>query len=293
LLGGAFGLGISKNICDCYSFLVNNYAVGDEIFLFGFSRGAYTVRSLAGFIRNCGLLRLEHAERIPEAYALYRDRSAKTHPREKLAQQFRDKYAREVRIKCLGVWDTVGSLGIPMGLLNRLFMRQYQFHDVYVPFIAQTLQGGDCCHRNGCRLLKREIGRFQHQCVFSGTDIPGKTAMGDIPKHLITWLKLLDISANRFNPARYVSAGYGVFGFEQPTAHEANQEYVSGQEMPVICIEGGRINLYECLIVLRGRFFHLFELKNIGWPIFCADNRFHAGLLLLPRCAQETVVSIC
>lgn len=130
LLGGVCGLGVSENICDCYRFLVNNYAVGDDILLFGFSRGAYTVRSLAGFIRNCGLLRLEHADRIQEAYTLYRDRDDTTHPGGEQAQQFRDNYAHEVRIKCLGVWDTVGALGVPVSGLNRLFLRKYKFHDV-------------------------------------------------------------------------------------------------------------------------------------------------------------------
>ena len=130
LLGGAFGLGISKNICDCYHFLVNNYAAGDEIFLFGFSRGAYTVRSLAGLIRNCGILQPEQAERIPEAYRLYRNRSDTAHPNGDEARLFRALYAREARIKCLGVWDTVGALGVPVTLLNHLFLRAYEFHNV-------------------------------------------------------------------------------------------------------------------------------------------------------------------
>lgn len=61
LTGGATGKGIDKNILDCYRFLVHNYDDGDAVYLFGFSRGAYTVRSLAGLIGNCGILRREHA----------------------------------------------------------------------------------------------------------------------------------------------------------------------------------------------------------------------------------------
>ena len=57
LTGGAFGVGLDKNIQDAYRFIVHNYNPGDELFLFGFSRGAYTVRSLAGFIRNVGVLK--------------------------------------------------------------------------------------------------------------------------------------------------------------------------------------------------------------------------------------------
>jgi uncharacterized protein (DUF2235 family) len=134
VLGGIGGYGISGNICEGYRFLVNNYEEGDEIFLFGFSRGAYTVRSLAGLIRNCGLLHEYHAHRLPEAYALYRDRSEDAHPSEKRARLFRRSYARKVTITCLGVWDTVGSLGIPdswIGArLNPALKLRNQFHDV-------------------------------------------------------------------------------------------------------------------------------------------------------------------
>ncbi len=61
LSGGITGAGIDKNIMDCYRFLVHNYDNDDQLFFFGFSRGAYTARSLAGFIRNCGILKREHA----------------------------------------------------------------------------------------------------------------------------------------------------------------------------------------------------------------------------------------
>jgi len=69
-LAAITGAGIDKNIQDCYRFLVHNFAVGDELFFFGFSRGAYTVRSLAGLVRNAGILKSNKAERIPEAYAM-------------------------------------------------------------------------------------------------------------------------------------------------------------------------------------------------------------------------------
>jgi uncharacterized protein (DUF2235 family) len=134
VLGGVGGYGISRNICAGYRFLVNNYEDGDEIFLFGFSRGAYTVRSLAGLIRNCGLLHEYHGNQLQRAYALYRDRSDDTHPSSKRARAFRQRYSRQVEIKCLGVWDTVGSLGIPDALLgarlNPLLRREIEFHDV-------------------------------------------------------------------------------------------------------------------------------------------------------------------
>lgn len=74
LTGGVTGKGIDKNILDAYRFLVHNYDEGDALYFFGFSRGAYTVRSLAGLIANCGILRREHAGRAAKAYSLYRQR---------------------------------------------------------------------------------------------------------------------------------------------------------------------------------------------------------------------------
>ena len=114
LRGGAFGVGMEKNVQDGYRFIVQNFDPGDEVFLFGFSRGAYTVRCLAGLLNNCGVLERQHAARIPEAFALYKSRSAK--PSSKAARAFRERYAYgpgRGRVRFVGVWDTVGALGIP------------------------------------------------------------------------------------------------------------------------------------------------------------------------------------
>ena len=114
LLGGVFGFGLSHNVCNGYRFLAENYESGDQLFLFGFSRGAYTARSLGGLIRNCGILRREHADRVDEAFAFYRDRTSHTHPSALASQIFRRMYAYdEDAIHFIGVWDTVGALGIP------------------------------------------------------------------------------------------------------------------------------------------------------------------------------------
>ncbi len=129
--GGATGAGIDKNIMDCYRFIVHNYEPGDQLFLFGFSRGAYTVRSLVGFIRNSGVLRRAHASQIPAAYELYRQRSASSGPSQAKARKFRKDFAVADRteIEFLGVWDTVGALGIPAPFLGTLNSGRYLFHD--------------------------------------------------------------------------------------------------------------------------------------------------------------------
>jgi uncharacterized protein (DUF2235 family) len=131
LLGGGTGLGIDKKIKDIYTFFVLNYQPDDEIYLFGFSRGAYTARSLAGFIRCCGILRAEHLSMIDRAYELYRNRNEYTTPDSDTMVAFRANYCVEpiTRIKFIGVWDTVGSLGIPLPTFRFYNMERYKFHD--------------------------------------------------------------------------------------------------------------------------------------------------------------------
>lgn len=131
LAGGISGAGINKNIMDCYRFLMHNYEAGDELFFFGFSRGAYTVRSLAGFIRNSGLLRREHGDKVADAFNLYRKRGRASSPDAPAAKAFRQSYAVAyiTPIEFVGVWDTVGALGIPVPFWGTLGEREYLFHD--------------------------------------------------------------------------------------------------------------------------------------------------------------------
>ena len=138
-IGGMFGFGLSANVEEGYRFLIEHFTPAadnpdgqdDQIFLFGFSRGAFTARSLGGLIRNSGLLRRDEAGRVGQAYELYRDRTDATHPNSARAKAFRAAYSYEPRIRFIGVWDTVGALGIPadrfklFGLINR----RWSFHD--------------------------------------------------------------------------------------------------------------------------------------------------------------------
>ena len=121
LIGLAFGFGISKNIRDGYRFLATNYAHGDRIYLFGFSRGAYTVRSLANFIDFCGgLLRrptsgFGRSFSVGLLYNLYRFR--KLLPDAAcgwLLRRLRTSLAiSRCPIDAIAVWDTVGSVLFP------------------------------------------------------------------------------------------------------------------------------------------------------------------------------------
>lgn len=138
VVGGAFGYGIDQIILDLYRWLVANYQPGDNLYLFGFSRGAYTVRSLAGLVRNCGILRAEAAAKagmVDYAYALYRDRTSSTHPSATASQQFRAANSHpDFDLHFIGVWDTVGALGIPTGIPDlippQVREEAWEFHDV-------------------------------------------------------------------------------------------------------------------------------------------------------------------
>ncbi|HJU37185.1 MAG TPA: DUF2235 domain-containing protein [Gaiellaceae bacterium] len=129
--GGAFGFGLSRNILACYRFLVDNYAPGDKLYFFGFSRGAYTARSLAGLVRNSGILRPEERDRIRDAYALYRRPDKELAPNSIAAALFRRSHSyAETYIDFVGVWDTVGALGIPIdGFRLPLLSKLWRFHD--------------------------------------------------------------------------------------------------------------------------------------------------------------------
>ncbi|MGB3508581.1 MAG: DUF2235 domain-containing protein [Microcoleaceae cyanobacterium] len=131
LLGGAAGAGIDTNIRDGYRFLCLNYVPGDEIYMFGFSRGAYTVRSLAGMIYCSGLLERHRIKEAPEAYELYRQRDIK--PRDKEATEYRKIHGERVPITLVGCFDTVGALGIPVVPIFQRFKpllhRRYKFYD--------------------------------------------------------------------------------------------------------------------------------------------------------------------
>ncbi|GAA5932959.1 hypothetical protein JCM3775_005276 [Rhodotorula graminis] len=109
----AVGFSLGQHICGAYQFLMNYWKPGDEIFLFGFSRGAYTARALAGMLQQVGLLPAGNEDTIPLAFSIYK-RKANT-PLvpgvETLAQGFKRTFSRDVEVHFVGVWDTVASVG--------------------------------------------------------------------------------------------------------------------------------------------------------------------------------------
>ncbi len=110
-----FGLSLRENVCDIYRFLASHYETGDQIFLFGFSRGAYAVRAVAGMIQFLGLLRVEQIGMERHAWSIYADDDGKLRGTErfKAGRRFANAFSihPKPQVHFLGGWDTVSSFG--------------------------------------------------------------------------------------------------------------------------------------------------------------------------------------
>ena len=134
--GGAWGLGINEEISNAYEWLVEHYEADAKIFIFGFSRGAFTARSLAGFISECGLLKCGSPVSLSEMYAHYRqgkvsrsilqlERAAESEL--SLEERQIKKYSQPVPVWFQGVWDTVGALGTRIPFLPKVSRKDFAF----------------------------------------------------------------------------------------------------------------------------------------------------------------------
>jgi len=131
LSGNIAGAGISKNILECYTFIFENFEAGDQIYLFGFSRGAATVRSLTSFIHYFGILPKSRHELIKQAYKIYKIKDESK--RKKKAAEFISRHhTMWSRVKFLGCFDTVAALGIPFKSLNVMMNK--------IPGLGHTFQ---------------------------------------------------------------------------------------------------------------------------------------------------------
>lgn len=162
--GGIFGKGLIQNIREAYRFLIFNYRPGDQIFVFGFSRGAFTARSFIGFIRSVGILNVNDANQINEAWELYKEHADRDADEPEELLEFRAKYCpnlcvskteqawREKKRICevapellsipyIGVWDTVGTLGM-QAVTAAFLRRQDKRHTKHDTQLSKLVQAG-------------------------------------------------------------------------------------------------------------------------------------------------------
>ncbi|EHR72285.1 Uncharacterized conserved protein (DUF2235) [Burkholderiales bacterium JOSHI_001] len=217
ITGGALGRGMDHNIREMYRFVAYNFEPGDELYLFGFSRGAYTVRSLAGFMHFAGLVSKAEDYYVPDLYECYQhgwgpgtpkwDHLFKE-PNRKGAVRVVDRRAECPPIRFIGVWDTVGALGAP-GALGQLLRRfggarfDYRFHEVRLnpliqnaahalaideqrkPFAPTLWSTQDCAGPPGTPWR----GRLQ-QAWFAGvhSDVGGGYDDDSLANHALHWM---------------------------------------------------------------------------------------------------------
>ena len=185
--GGLFGKGLLEVIVEAYSFLIFNYDVGDEIYVFGFSRGAFTARSFIGLLRCVGILRRADATKRSNVVKRYRDRAPDEDPDSNELLEFRFKYSPEIcvdqteedwrvknkgytkgqspilRVRYLGIWETVGSLGIPLtNPVARFLDQKFAFHDESITKMVTSA-------RHAVAIDERHIG-FNHPTLWDNFD---------------------------------------------------------------------------------------------------------------------------
>ncbi|RKR03384.1 putative alpha/beta hydrolase family protein DUF2235 [Kushneria sinocarnis] len=182
LLGSAFGYGIRQSLEQAYRYLMNEYEEGDRVFIFGFSRGAFIARSLASMLDACGLLYPHHENMISTVSDYYLNNAS-------LAQldDFRRTFTRPCPPHFVGVWDTIGALGV------LLSMRR--FHTAKLaPGVANAFHAVAIDERRGPFVPalwdEHDIGDDQHveQVWFAGVhgDIGGsyrERGLADIALH--------------------------------------------------------------------------------------------------------------
>ncbi|PPJ55639.1 hypothetical protein CBER1_09534 [Cercospora berteroae] len=139
---GGLGWGLDVEVTQVYDFISNNYELGDELFFLGFSRGAFTVRSAACLVSDIGILSAVNMGSFAEMWKAYRARSNKS-PFEE-SQWYRENSERlkikKVPVRVVGVWDTVGALGVPqwpgvtaLQAVGIPLNQKYAFHDTSLP----------------------------------------------------------------------------------------------------------------------------------------------------------------
>lgn len=229
-LRGAIGMEVCDRIAEGYRFLKDSYDAGDEIYLFGFSRGAFIARSLAGFIALFGIARSASAFDYDAAWLIYRQ---KEHRRDRDAiDRLRRHCTYPVQISGLGVWDTVGNIGNPI-FNNTPLDRRNAFHDMRLhDNVAVALHALSIDEIRGPfsptlltvpRDAPRSAGQHVEQVWFSGThaDVGGgwpETALSDVA---LNWMveRMAALTPLRFDPAKLPRVSrLNAFGLQHASA---------------------------------------------------------------------------
>lgn len=195
LLGGAFGTGLWQKVKDGYTRIAHAYEQDDDVFIFGFSRGAYTARSVAGMIAVCGLPTGGFDDQlVPAAFNAYREPDMNR--RQQLLAPLIQKYSLyDAKITMLGVWDTVGALGIP-SLIGGVDPLLYGFLDTSLhENVCNAYHAVSIDERRGefpatLWTLKKGAATVMQQVYFSGVhcDVGGGYAERGLADITLSWM---------------------------------------------------------------------------------------------------------
>ena len=235
LTGGALGIGLTQNIKQAYAWIATNWQDGDRLYLFGFSRGAYTVRSLGGLIGRCGVSSPAQ-EDVDKAYELYR--KAGDEAGKQRAAEFRQRQ-RPAGVYFMGVWDTVGALGVPAlsryGLVRKMVRRLTDNTEMAHGFHDETL-GRHVQHAYQALSIDERRGPFEpstwkndgqprdnvEQVWFAGvhSNVGGGYIDAGLSDHAFMWMAVKAMDAGLRLDERYLAMRV------DPNAHgELRDEY--------------------------------------------------------------------
>ncbi|KIJ32054.1 hypothetical protein M422DRAFT_185034 [Sphaerobolus stellatus SS14] len=212
---GTTGASLAEKVQEAYAFIAHNYQPGDEIFLFGFSRGAYTARMVAGYIGQIGVLDRKDMDHFADIFIAYQKKGNTSDEQEKQANiEALKKYQKILEkgrtradpdgdgfaVKCVGVFDTVGSVGLPEELtFNKKFKQLFSFPDkllgphVQYAFHAMALNETRADF-NVAKFIQTDEGRAKGQVLkqvwFTGShaDIGGGWQSHDLSDITLAWM---------------------------------------------------------------------------------------------------------
>jgi uncharacterized protein (DUF2235 family) len=228
LLGGAFGQGLFQKVKDGYTAIAHVYEQGDAIYIFGFSRGAYTARSLAGMIAICGLPTKTFDQNLVEtAFRAYRDKEQ----RASLLAGLAPYGLFDAQITCVGVWDTVGSLGIPVDPLGvddakYGFLDTNLHPDVHNAFHAVSIDERRREFPATLWTLPFPVGRTVEQVWFAGVhcDVGGGYTENGLSDITLNWMLKKALACDPANPLELVNPKCSYLAVESKQALDTIHE---------------------------------------------------------------------
>lgn len=224
VLGLAFGYGLSENICDAYQFLMREYELHDRVYVFGFSRGAYTARVLCGMLYALGLLTRGNEAQIPYAIRLLKQDPVDF----AVAAQFKATFSRECKPHFLGVWDTVSSVGWVYQAVTFPFTRATSNPDLNIVRHAMAIDERRAFFRQNLFGPQNHSRQDVRELWFAGvhSDVGGSypEAESQLSKIALQWmLEEAEVAQLAINAGRKADVLGGKPPYVKPDATTENQ----------------------------------------------------------------------